>query len=163
MFRQMRRKKQALSKEECTEILKNGTNGVLAVEGDNGYPYAVPLSFVQDGENIYFHTAKCGHKLDAVKRNHKASFCVVAQDEIVPEEYTTYFRSVIVFGRIRILESEEEKRAALEKLAVKYAPETGVSHRQRAIEKELTAVCMLEMQMDYISGKEAIELARKKK
>lgn len=159
----MRRKNQALSKEKCTEILKNGTNGVLAVEGDNGYPYAVPLSFVYDGESLFFHTAKSGHKLDAVNRNHKVSFCVVAQDEIRLEEYTTYFRSVIAFGRIRILESEAEKRAALEKLAVKYAPDTASDHLQMVIEKELSAVCMLEMQVDYISGKEAIELARKKK
>ena len=111
MFRELRRKRQALSNEACSEILHRGTSGVLALAGGEGYPYAVPISYVYDGEKLYFHSAKAGHKLDAILREPKASFCVIDQDQIVPEEYTTYFRSVIAFGRIRILEDEEEKRA----------------------------------------------------
>ena len=68
MFREMRRKKQALSQEACSVVLEKGTSGVLAVSGDNDYPYAVPLSYVYDGEKIYFHCAKSGHKLDAIDR-----------------------------------------------------------------------------------------------
>ena len=98
MFREMRRKKQQMSGDACDELLFRGTSGVLALSGDDGYPYAVPISYVYDGEKIYFHCAKSGHKLDAIKRNPKASFCVIGQDQIVPEEYTTYFRSVIAFG-----------------------------------------------------------------
>lgn len=76
MFREMRRKKQALLFEECAEILKKGASGVLAVSGDFGYPYAVPLSYAYDGAKIYFHCAKCGHKLDSIQRNSKVSFAL---------------------------------------------------------------------------------------
>lgn len=160
MFRELRRKKQALSKEETAAVLNRGTSGVLALAGDDDYPYAVPISYVCDGEKLYFHCAKSGHKLDAIRRNPKASFCVIDQDQIVPEEYTTYFRSVIVFGRIRILENEEEKRDAIEKLAVKYAPDDAAENRKKAIEREWKPLCMLEMTMEHISGKEAIELKK---
>ena len=78
-----------LSQEETERILKEGTSGVLALAGDEGYPYAVPISYVYDGEKIYFHCAKQGHKLDAIARNPKASFCVVEKDQVVPEAYTT--------------------------------------------------------------------------
>ena len=113
MFREMRRKKQALPPEECAEILRRGTSGVLAVLGDGGYPYAVPLSYVYDGEKIFFHCAKSGHKLDAIRQNSKVSFCVIDQDQIVPEEYTTYFRSVIVFGTARILNEMATRQSLL--------------------------------------------------
>lgn len=160
MFRDMRRKKQLLSQEEAAAVLNRGTSGVLALAGDDGYPYAVPISYVYDGEKLYFHCAKSGHKLDAIRREEKASFCVIDQDQIVPEEYTTYFRSVIVFGRIRILEETGEKRAAIEKLALKYAPDSTPEDRQREIQREWTPLCMLEMTIDHMTGKEAIELAR---
>ena len=119
MFRQMRRKKQQLEEARCVEILKKASSGVLAVLGEGGYPYAVPLSFVYEEGKIYFHSAKNGHKLDAIARENKASFCVIAQDDIVPEEYTSYFASVIAFGRMRVLEEEQEKWQAIEKLAKK--------------------------------------------
>ena len=162
MFREMRRKGQALPAEEITAILYRGRSGVLALSGDDNYPYALPISYVYDGNHIYFHCARSGHKLDAIQRNCKASFCVVDQDQIVPEEYTTYFRSVILFGRIRVLEDEQKKRAAIEKLAVKYAPEDTASGRQTAIEQEWAPLCMLEMCIDHMSGKEAIELVKQK-
>lgn len=164
MFRNMRRKKQALSLAESREILERRTCGILAVSGDNDYPYAVPLSFVYDPEksSLYFHCAKSGHKLDAVKRNCKASFCVIGQDKIVPEEYTSYFKSVIVFGKIRILEAETEKRPAIEKLAQKYAPAHGETDRQNAINKDYKSVCLLELKIEHMTGKEALELANHK-
>ncbi len=158
MFREMRRKRQLLSQEDTQKVLYQGTSGVLAVSGDNDYPYAVPLSYVYDGQKIYFHSAKSGHKLDSISKNPKASFCVIDKDQIVPEEYTTYFRSVIVFGTIRILQDEAEKREAIEKLAAKYAPDDTEENRKRAIEREWKPLCMLEMIPEHISGKEAIEL-----
>lgn len=160
MFRELRRKKQALDKDTCTAVLNRGTSGVLALAGDDDYPYAVPISYIYDGEKLYFHCAKGGHKLDAIRRNPKASFCVIDQDQIVPEEYTTYFRSVIVFGKIRILEDDGEKQSAIEKLALKYAPDDTMENRQEAIEKEWKPLCTLEMTPEHISGKEAIELVR---
>lgn len=160
MFRELRRKKQALSIEESAAVLDRRTSGVLALAGDYDYPYAVPISYVYDGEKLYFHCARSGHKLDAIRRNPKASFCVIDQDHIVPEEYTTYFRSVIVFGTIQILENDEEKWDSIEKLALKYAPADTEENRKRAIEREWKPLCMLEMTPEHISGKEAIELKR---
>ena len=98
--------------------------------------------------------------LDAVRRNPRASFCVIGQDRVVPEEYTSYFRSVIVFGTIRVLQEEREIRAAVRSLAVKYAPEDSEENRELAIQKEYSALCMLELTAEHVTGKEAIELAR---
>ena len=162
MFREMRRKKQALPLEECADVLAQGTSGVLALSGDSGYPYAVPLSYVFDEDRLYFHCAKAGHKLDAIRQNNRASFCVIGQDQIVPEEYTTYFRSVIVFGTIRILEDASEKRAAIEKLAVKYASDDTAEHRGQMIDRDWSPLCMLEMTIEHMTGKEAIELRKER-
>lgn len=162
-FRAMRRSGQALSREESLAVLDRGTSGVLAVLGDGDYPYAVPLSYARRGDTLLFHCARSGHKLDAVRRHSKASFCVVDQDQVAPEEYTTYFRSVIAFGTVRVLEDEEEKRAAIEALALRYAPEDTAEHRERYIEKDYAPLCMLEMTIQHLSGKEAKELVRAKK
>ena len=161
MFREMRRKKQALPIEECAAVLRRGSSGVLAVLGDGGYPYAVPLSYVYDGKKIYFHCAKTGHKLDAIRRESKVSFCVIDLDQVQPEKYTTCYRRVIAFGRARILEDEAEKRLALEKLAAKYSPEQTEGRRLES-EKELDAVCMVEIQIEHLTGKEGLELLRQR-
>ena len=161
MFRPMRRSAQALGVDACREVLSRGTSGVLALLGDGGWPYAVPMSYAFDGEKLYFHCAREGHKLDAIRREARASFCVVDRDEVAPEEYTTYFRSVIAFGRVRVLEDEAQKRAAIELLARRYFPQDSAENRRRAIERERTGLCMLEMDIEHMSGKEAIELARK--
>ncbi len=160
MFREMRRKKQALSPEQSAAVLQRGTAGVLALSGDDGYPYAVPMSYFYDDGKIYFHCAKTGHKLDAIRRNDKASFCVIDQDLMIPEEYTTYFRSVIAFGKIRILQHDGEKREAIEKLALKYAPHDEAAKRKNAIDREWAPLCMLEMTIEHMTGKEAVELVK---
>ena len=162
VFREMRRKKQTLSQQEIANILHKGTSGVLALLGDNDYPYAVPISYVYDDGKIYFHSAKSGHKIDAIQKTAKASFCVIDKDLIVPAEYTTYFRSVIAFGQIRVIEDDREKRAAIEKLAIKYAPEDIAANRDDAISREWKPLCMLEMTIDYVTGKEAIELVKER-
>lgn len=161
MFREMRRKKQILSNKENMELLEKGTSGVLALLGDNGYPYAVPISYVYDNSKIYFHGAKVGHKIDAIRKYRKASFCVIDQDEIFPEKYTTYFKSVIVFGKIRILE-ENEIREAIERLAMKYHPTDSIENRNQEIAREWKALCMMELSVEHMTGKEAIEIAKKK-
>lgn len=162
MFPAMRRKKQLLSQEETAAVLSRGSSGVLALAGEDGYPYAVPLSYVYDGGRLYFHCARSGHKLDAIRQNEKASFCVIGQDVIVPEEYTTYYTSAIVFGQIHILEDEAEKRRAIEKLAVKYAPKDSEAGRQAAINKDFAPLCMLKLSIGHMSGKQSIELTRRK-
>ena len=108
MFRKMRRFKQQLSNDEALKILKNCKSGVLAVSGDDGYPYTIPLNFVYKDGKIYFHCAKNGHKLDAIKQNNKVSFCVIEKDEVDSEKLTTLFRSVVVFGKAEIMENKEK-------------------------------------------------------
>lgn len=159
-FRPMRRARQQLSAQECAAILARSTSGVLAVSGDGGWPYAVPLSYVYDGTHLYFHCAKTGHKLDALRACEKASFCVIDQDQVVPAEYTTYFRSVIAFGQARVLEEEAAMRRAIELLAVKYDPDGSPEARAQAIDREFPALCMVELTVEHLSGKEAIELMR---
>lgn len=162
-FRQMRRKKQQLTEEDCIAVLEKNSSGVLAVLGDGDYPYAVPLSYVYADGTIYFHCAKSGHKLDAIEKYSKVSFCVVDQDMVVPEEYTTYFRSVIAFGQARILEDDKEIRDAIERLAKKYAPDDTQENRNLFIEKEYSLLCMVKIEIDHMTGKEAIELVKDRK
>ena len=159
MFRPMRRHRQALSHEACEAVLRRGTSGVLALAGDDGYPYAVPLSYVYHNGKLYFHCAREGHKLDALRRCPKASFCVVDEDRVVPQEYTSYFRSVIAFGIVRELTDEAEKRAAIETLARKYAPEADPADTEAEITRYWAPLCMLEMRVDCLTGKQARELA----
>ena len=159
MFRAMRRKRQQLSRAEAEAILERGTSGVLAVAGDDGYPYAVPLSYVYQDGKLWFHSAKSGHKLDAVRREEKASFCVIDQDQVVPEEYTTYFRSVIVFGQVRELTDAAEKRAAVLQLSRKYVPNASDSAHSAEADRFWASLCMLELVPEQITGKQAKELA----
>lgn len=154
MFPGMRRSAQALTEEQCREILRRGTSGVLALEGDGGYPYAVPMSYVYADGKIIFHSALTGHKINAVNRRSKCSFCVISQDEVIPEKLTTAYLSVIVFGQMRILEGDE-KREALGTLAEKYNPSGAKNVRE--IETEWNAVCVMELAAEHISGKRGRE------
>lgn len=162
MFRAMRRAKQVLPQAACEEILTRNTAGVLSVLGDEDYPYGVPLSYVYYNGKLYFHGAKTGHKMDALARCDKASFCVIDQDQVVPEEYTSYFRSVIAFGRVRELADQGEKLAAIRALALKYYPTDSREGREGAIQRGWDTLCVLEMTLDHLSGKEAIELVQAK-
>lgn len=161
-FREMRRIKQQLSKEECIEILNKSSSGVLAVNGDSGYPYAVPLSYAYSNGKIYFHSALTGHKIDAVKNSEKVSFCVVDKDEVKPKEFTTYFKSVIVFGKAHIIENLSEKHAAIKLIADKYSPGL-IAEGQKEIERTFERFCIVEINAEHITGKQAIELTAEKK
>ncbi|MBO7734551.1 MAG: pyridoxamine 5'-phosphate oxidase family protein [Methanobrevibacter sp.] len=106
----MRRKKQALSEEECIDILINEPRGVLAVLGDEDYPYAVPLSHVYVDGKIYFHgTVKESHKRDAIEKHDKVSYCVVDKGVKAEDDWWYTFKSVIVFGRMRTIKDKETK------------------------------------------------------
>ena len=163
MFRPMRRTAQQLTRQQCLDILAAATHGVLAVHGDEGYPYAVPLSYVLHDEKIYIHCAMSGHKLDAMKMNKKVSFCVVAQDEIVPETYSTDYISVIVFGRARIMDDPAEKRAAIERLAVRYAPNEPTSHMNAEIEESAGHMAMVEITIEHMTGKQSLRMAKEQR
>ena len=157
MLPEMRRKIQQLPQAEAEEILRAGSSGVLALAGEEGYPYALPISYVYHEGRLYFHCAPAGHKLNAIARCPKASFCVIAQDDVVPALYTTRYRSVIAFGTIRQLEDEQAIIAALDVLGRKYAPDLDPSAE---IAGSLHRVCVLEMTIDHLTGKEGIELTR---
>ncbi len=157
MFREMRRKKQKLSTVETINVLKRGTSGVLAVHGDEGYPYSVPLSYVYNDEKIYFHSAINGHKLDALKTNSKVSFCVIDKDEIVPEKFTTYFRSAIAFGKAYVVDDHKEKREILEMLGMKYSSDFR-NKMDGEINGAFERVAIIVMEIEYLTGKQAIEL-----
>lgn len=158
MFREMRRKNQLLTDEECIEILNSSTSGTLALLGDNDYPYSVPISYVYNDGKLYFHSALTGHKIDAINMHSKASFCVIAQDKVVPEKYTTYFRSVIAFGKICVIDNDAEKLRAIEILAEKYSPQLAEG-RKTEIEDNFSRMCMIELDIEHMTGKEAKELA----
>lgn len=160
-FRPMRRFRQQLSDDESVGILKKATSGTLALLGDNGYPYAVPISYVYAEGKLYFHSALSGHKVDAIRNCDKASFCVIEQDNIHPKEFTTYFRSVIAFGRIHIVEDDVEKLSAARLLSERYNPGDDEGF-QKELEKGFACMLAIRFDIEHLTGKEAIELVRKK-
>lgn len=159
MFREMRRKKQQLSDSECREILESGKTAVLAVNGDNGYPYTVALNYVYYNGNIYFHCAKSGHKLDAIDRDSKVSICVIKQDDVVQEKFTTYYKSVVCFGRAERITDDNEIKTAATVLSEKYCPDylDGISAE---IEKGFSALAAVKITPEHITGKQCIELVK---
>ena len=160
-FRAMRRKRQQLSEEESISILQKSTAGTLALLGDNDYPYAVPISYVYHEGKLYFHSALAGHKVDAIRNHDKASFCVIERDDVQPELYTTFFRSVIAFGRIHIIEDEQEKLATARMLGNRYNPNQDEA-LQKEIESGFSRMLAIRLDIEHLTGKEAIELVRQR-
>ena len=162
MFREMRRSKQILSQETAEKILREGEFGVLALSGDDGYGYALPINYAVEGNKIYFHCAKTGHKIDAIRRNDKVSFCVVDRHEVIAEEFTTYFSSVIAFGRIRIVENNDDpdKLRGLELLADKYSSTASAERREKELSR-LSALVVPVMTIEHLTGKAARELVKR--
>lgn len=158
-YRPMRRIRQQLSQDECIDILCHATSGVLAVIGDGGYPYAVPLSHVYADGKLFFHSALQGHKVDAIRGDSRCSFCVIAQDEVHPENFTTHFKSVIAFGQIHVIDDQDDRMEALRLLGHRHAPhdEAGL---KREIDKDFSRVLMLRLDIEHMTGKQAIELVR---
>jgi nitroimidazol reductase NimA-like FMN-containing flavoprotein (pyridoxamine 5'-phosphate oxidase superfamily) len=163
-FREIRkaRRQQALSPEESLWVIDHACHGVLALLGDDDYPYAVPLSHARVGDVLYFHSFIRGHKLDAIARHAKASYCVIETDQVVPEEFTTYYRSIIAWGRVHIIEGDEEKRAALTALADRYC-KIGIGadysdKLEEELQKSWNACLTFKLEIEHISGKASREL-----
>lgn len=161
MHEPMRRKRQLLPNEETVAILEAATAGVLAVTDQDGYPYAVPLSFAYEDGSLFFHSSKAGHKLDAIKHSDKASFCVIADDYVVQETFTTHFRSAIAFGRISVLTDDERKRHALRLLAEKYSPDY-LDAADAEIDGSWNRMLALELTIEEMTGKAAIEIIKER-
>jgi len=157
MFRAMTNAKQLLSIGDAITVLNRCSHGVMACSGDADYPYAVPLNYVYLEDKIYFHCAKKGHKIDAITKNPQVSFAVVDQDTIVSAEYTSYFRSVIVFGKARITEGGEWHKG-FEALVEKYSGDRPAEEKhKKIIECERSHIIAIDI--EHFTGKEAKELA----
>ena len=162
MFREMRRFNQQLTTEECIRILENGTSGVLAVAGDDDYPYAVPLSYAYKDGTLWFHGALTGHKIDAIERCSKVSFCVIDKDDVVPEKLTTVYRSVIAFGKAHVLDDERKIAQGARIIGEKYLP--GMHDRiESEIAQSMPKLNVIRMDIEHMTGKEGVELTAQKK
>lgn len=151
MFREMRRKDRELGNDEIVEILKNNSYGVLSTISQNGYPYAVPVSYVYLNNSIYFHSATEGHKLDNILANNKVSFCVVGGTCILPEKFSTKYESVIIFGTAAEI-FEDEKNAALLEIIKKYSPDY-ITEGKEYIKNSSNATKVIKISIDHFSGK----------
>lgn len=153
MFRTMRRFKQQISPEECAAILESEKRGVLALQGDDDYPYALPINFVYDRASnvIYFHCAKSGYKIDALKRNPKASFCTYDRGFKKEGDWAYNVKSVIVFGTMRFIEDEDEAIERVRQLGIKYYPTP--EEVEIEIERDKHRVQMLALQIEHMTGK----------
>ncbi len=155
MFRKMRRSKQKLSEDECIDILIKYPRGVLALLGDDDYPYAIPMSHVYIDGKIYFHGAQKGHKNDAVKKYSKCSYCVMDEGVKNDGEWWYTFKSVIAFGKIRTLTDKDDKIDKLTHLGDRFFPthEETVDEINRLIDR--TEV--FEITIEHLSGKIVVE------
>jgi len=153
MFREMLRKKQQLSQEECISILKTELRGVLSVLGDDDYPYGMPINhyYCEADGKLYFHGGKTGHKIDAMKRHDKASFCVYDQGFRKEGDWALNIKSVIVFGRIEFVEDRETIYRLSEELSRKFTDDDGFIRRE--IEQSGPATLMFALVPEHICGK----------
>lgn len=151
MFRKLTREKQRLSKEECLELLINEKRGVLSVIGDEGYPYALPIDFYykEEDNKIYFHSGKYGHKIDAIKKNDRVSFCVYDEGFHIDGHWSLNIRSVIVFGRISII--EEWPHNIMIDFCKKFTSD--IDYIENEIKNLSSSTIMLRLDIEHISGK----------
>ncbi len=153
MFRKMRRSPQALSQEEIAEVLREETRGVLSVQGDDGYPYGVPINHYYDEETnkLYFHGADFGHRVDAIKRDPKVSYCVFGRDTQKEGDWAKYVKSVIVFGRAELIEDQEAIKHWSRKLCGKFpCPQEYIDLE---IEKDAHRTLCFAIAIEDINGK----------
>ena len=153
MFRQMRRFKQQISDGECIRILNEQPRGVLSVIGDNGYPYGIPLDhwYSEEDHRLYFHCAKEGHKLDAIKACDKVSYCVYDEGYRKEGEWALNINSVVVFGRMHVVEDEWQKRIICENLCRKFTDDE--SFLEKEMKNAFPRVCCLEIEIEHMTGK----------
>lgn len=157
MFRELIRKKQAMTNEECIEVLKTETRGVLCMSGDDDYPYGLPMNFWYDEEtgHIYFHGSKRGHKIDSITRNDKVSFCVYDKGYRLEGEWPYHVKSVIIFGRIRRVEDPKKVETFLRNLCAKFTDDK--EYAEKEIAAAATRVQCLEIVPEHMTGKHVTE------
>lgn len=157
MFRAVRKKKNEISQDEAKNLLRSSRRGVLAVNGDEGYPYAIPINYLYDEENnkIIFHGAKAGHKVDSIKKNDKICFTVFGNETFIEENWAPYLQSVVVFGRCHLVENRDDTVSLVKKFALKYYPNEDMVNEEIAISGK--GVQMFEIKIEHLSGKKVQE------
>lgn len=157
MFRELIRKKQELPFDECIDILRTEKRGVLSVLGDDDYPYGIPMNHFYNDEDgtVYFHCAKVGHKLDSIKRHDKVSFCVYTQGTHKPGEWALHVESVVVFGRICIIDDMEKIVNITTALGHKFTADD--EYIKEEIEKAGKRTLLLKLQIEHLCGKAVTE------
>jgi len=153
MFREVARKKQIIPREECIELLINEPRGVLSVLGDDEYPYGMPMNhyYCEEDGKIYFHGGKKGHKIDAIRRHDKASFCVYDNGFRNPGEWALNIRSVIVFGRIEIVEDMDKVIRISRLLSYKFTNDE--AYIEHEISNDGPRTLMFALVPEWITGK----------
>lgn len=157
MFRPMRRAARAISDEAAKKLLAESCRGVLAVNGDDGYPFAIPVNyFYEEAQGkIYFHGAKAGQKVDALKKSDKVCFTVYGNEHFEPGEWAPYVQSTVVFGRCHLIEDAALTEAKVRELAAKYYP--GPEEIEAEIAKAIKGVQLYEIEIEHLTGKQIQE------
>ena len=157
MFRPLRRTGRAIPENEAKQLLLSEKRGVLAVNGDDGYPFAVPINYFYDDENgkIYFHGAKSGHKVDSLKKSDKVCFTVYGGEHFKEGEWAAYVRSVVIFGRCRLISDPELTEEKVRTLALKYYPTK--AEVEAEIAKDIRAAQLYEITIEHLCGKQIQE------
>ena len=157
MFRAMRRKQKEIGADEVKRFLDHARMGVLAVQGDDGYPYAVPVNYLYDSEagKIYFHGARAGHKADALRACDKVCFIVYGSETVKEEPWAPYVQSAVAFGRCHLLENDPKTAALLKRFAMKYYPNEQLADEEIAHAGK--AVQFFEIEIEHLTGKEIQE------
>ena len=153
MFRELTRKNKQIRHEECIEILKRQTRGVLSVNGEDGYPYGMPMNHFYNDEDacVYFHCGRTGHRLDALRKCTKASFCTYEEGCRKDGDWALTVRSVVVFGKIEIIDDLEKVITISERLCRKFTQDE--QYIRKEIESYAEATLLLRLVPEHICGK----------
>jgi nitroimidazol reductase NimA-like FMN-containing flavoprotein (pyridoxamine 5'-phosphate oxidase superfamily) len=155
MFREMRRKDKAIPVEIAKQVLRECEEGFFStISVDNGYPHTVAVNHYYDGENIYFHCAKTGHKIDNILANDKVSFICAKDIEVIKSKYSTKFKSVIVYGKAEIVSDKEVKKEILYQLSKRFVGKF-IANFAKEIAGALDVTSVVKIKIEHISGKEA--------
>lgn len=157
MFRDLTRKSKQISAEECAELLTNETRGVLAVNGGGGYPYAMPMNHFYNQKDgcVYFHCGKTGHRVDAIKRSDKVSFCVCENGMREDGDWAYNVRSVIIFGKIEIIDDLDEVISITRQLCYKFTNDE--EYIENEIKSSAKNTLLLKLTPEHICGKRVKE------
>lgn len=157
MFRPIRKKKNEIGIEASKKLLRDSRRGVLAVNGDNNYPYAIPVNYLYDEENqkIYFHGSRKGHKVDALKICDKVCFTVFGNETVKRESWAPFLQSVVIFGRCHLVKDQSAAEILLKQFAMKFYPNESMVDDEIALAGK--GVQMYEIEIEHFSGKEVQE------